>query len=58
MPDGRLMFPPLAAGCLGTPAALVEFLGMLAHAYKAAEGCEPRVIAAARLLGDYCMNAV
>ena len=52
------MFPPLAAGCLGTPAALVEFLGMLAHAYKAAEGCEPRVIAAARLLGDYCMNAV
>ena len=52
------MFPPLAAGCLGTPAALVEFLGMLAHAYKSADGGGPRVIAASRLLGDCCTNAV
>lgn len=37
--DGRLMFPPLAAGGLGTPAALAEWLRQLAVAYKRPEGC-------------------
>jgi len=39
-PDGgRLNFPPLAAGALGTPAALAEWLRQLAIAYKRPEGC-------------------
>jgi CubicO group peptidase (beta-lactamase class C family) len=38
---GRLMFPPLAAGGLGTPAALAEWLRQLAVAYKRPEGCGP-----------------
>eukprot|EP00931_Biecheleriopsis_adriatica_P089476 TRINITY_DN63597_c0_g1_i1.p1 TRINITY_DN63597_c0_g1~~TRINITY_DN63597_c0_g1_i1.p1 ORF type:complete len:437 (+),score=63.18 TRINITY_DN63597_c0_g1_i1:87-1397(+) len=37
--DGRLMFPPLAAGALGTPAALLDWLRQLALAYKHPEGC-------------------
>ena len=37
--DGRLMFPPLAAGALGTPAALMDWLRQLALAYKRPEGC-------------------
>lgn len=37
--DGRLMFPPLAAGALGTPAALLDWLRQLALAYKRPEGC-------------------
>jgi CubicO group peptidase (beta-lactamase class C family) len=36
--DGRLMFPPLAAGALGTPAALLDWLRQLALAYKRPEG--------------------
>mmetsp|Transcript_14782 Transcript_14782/g.23309 ORF Transcript_14782/g.23309 Transcript_14782/m.23309 type:complete len:449 (-) Transcript_14782:148-1494(-) len=39
--DGRLMFPPLAAGALGTPAALAEWLRQLAVAYKDPNGCGP-----------------
>jgi len=37
--DGRLMFPPLAAGGLGSPAALADWLRQLAIAYKRPEGC-------------------
>ena len=37
--DGRLQFPPLAAGALGTPAALLDWLRQLALAYKAPGGC-------------------
>ena len=37
--DGRLMFPPLAAGALGTPAALLDWLRQLALAFKRPEGC-------------------
>merc|ERR1719215_2265906 len=37
--DGRLMFPPLAAGALGTAASLAEFLRQLAVAYKEPDGC-------------------
>ena len=33
------MFPPLAAGALGTPAALMDWLRQLALAYKRPEGC-------------------
>ena len=36
---GRLMFPPLAAGALGTPVALADWLRQLALAYKRPEGC-------------------
>ena len=39
--DGRLMFPPLAAGGLGSPAALAEWLRQLAVAYKRPQGCGP-----------------
>jgi len=38
---GRLMFPALAAGGLGTPSALLEWLRQLAVAYKSKEGCGP-----------------
>eukprot|EP00929_Paragymnodinium_shiwhaense_P089730 TRINITY_DN49909_c0_g1_i1.p1 TRINITY_DN49909_c0_g1~~TRINITY_DN49909_c0_g1_i1.p1 ORF type:complete len:454 (-),score=116.75 TRINITY_DN49909_c0_g1_i1:151-1470(-) len=37
--DTRLMFPPLAAGSLGTPTALADWLRQLALAYKRPEGC-------------------
>mmetsp|Transcript_18199 Transcript_18199/g.42349 ORF Transcript_18199/g.42349 Transcript_18199/m.42349 type:complete len:426 (-) Transcript_18199:42-1319(-) len=37
--DTRLMFPPLAAGALGTPAGLADWLRQLAVAYKKPEGC-------------------
>ena len=37
--DGRLQFPPLAAGGLGSPLALAEWLRQLALAYKRPEGC-------------------
>jgi len=37
--DGRLMFPPLAAGALGTSGALAEWLRQLAVAYKDPKGC-------------------
>jgi CubicO group peptidase (beta-lactamase class C family) len=36
---GRLNFPPLAAGALGTTAALADWLRQLALAYKRPEGC-------------------
>ncbi|KAL1519419.1 hypothetical protein AB1Y20_022942 [Prymnesium parvum] len=39
--EGRLCFPPLAAGGLGTPAALLDWLRQLALAYKRPEGCGP-----------------
>jgi len=39
--DSRLMFPPLAAGGLGTAAAMADWLRQLAVAYKEAEGCGP-----------------
>jgi len=45
---GRLMFPPLAAGGLGTPAALLDWLRQLALAYKREEGCGPISHATAR----------
>jgi len=38
---GRLSFPPLAAGGLGTPAALLDWLRQLSLAYKRPEGCGP-----------------
>ena len=39
-PDGgRLNFPPLAAGALGTPAALADWLRQLALAYHRPAGC-------------------
>jgi len=41
IPGGRLCFPPLAAGGLGTPAALLDWLRQLALAYKRPEGCGP-----------------
>lgn len=41
VPDGRLMFPPLAAGGLGSIAALAEWLRQLAIAYKKPDGCGP-----------------
>jgi CubicO group peptidase (beta-lactamase class C family) len=37
--DSRLMFPPLAAGALGTAGALAEWLRQLAIAYKEQDGC-------------------
>jgi CubicO group peptidase (beta-lactamase class C family) len=39
--DTRLMFPPLAAGGLGTAAALAEWLRQLAVAFKDPAGCGP-----------------
>merc|ERR1711934_628578 len=39
--DGRLMFPALAAGGLGTTTALATWLRQLAIAYHAKEGCGP-----------------
>ena len=45
---GRLNFPPLAAGALGTAAGLAEWLRMLALAYKSPDGCGPITHAAAR----------
>ena len=36
---GRLSFPPLAAGALGTAAALADWLRQLALAYATPEGC-------------------
>lgn len=36
--EGRLLFPPLAAGGHGTPTALLEFLIHLAKAYKLKKG--------------------
>lgn len=39
VPGGRLNFPPLAAGALGTPAALLDWLRQLAVAYRRPEGC-------------------
>ena len=38
---GCLCFPPLAAGGLGTPAALLDWLRQLAVAYKRPDGCGP-----------------
>ena len=37
--DGRLMFPPLAAGGLGSAAAVAEWLKQLALAYVRPQGC-------------------
>ena len=48
--SGRLSFPPLAAGALGTPAALAEWLKQLALAYKRPDGCGSISHAAARAL--------
>ena len=49
---GRLNFPPLAAGALGTPAALADWLRQLALAYKNPEGCGAVTHAAARAMLD------
>lgn len=43
-----MMFPPLAAGGLGTPAALAEWLRQLSMAYRQPEGCGPISHATAR----------
>lgn len=47
---GRLNFPPLAAGALGTPAALLDWLRQLAVAYQRPRGCGDISHAAARLV--------
>ncbi len=47
---GRLNFPPLAAGALGTPAALADWLRQLALAYRRPEGCGGISHAAARTM--------
>ena len=48
VPGGRLNFPPLAAGALGTAAALADWLRQLAVAYQRPEGCGCVTHAAAR----------
>ena len=48
IPGGRLNFPPLAAGALGTTAALADWLRQLALAYHAPSGCGMVTHAAAR----------
>lgn len=46
--DGRLMFPPLAAGGLGSAVAVAEWLKQLALAYARPEGCGAIAHATAR----------
>eukprot|EP00908_Phaeocystis_cordata_P014298 Transcript_25399.p1 GENE.Transcript_25399~~Transcript_25399.p1 ORF type:complete len:451 (-),score=175.48 Transcript_25399:78-1430(-) len=50
--DGRLNFPPLAAGAHGSPAALAAFLYHLASAYRAEAGSGPIAHATARAMLD------